>query len=47
MRLKLCPKCGQEMEHQDDEPDVGIVGGWYCTKCEEAYLDELSYYEDD
>jgi transposase len=27
---KTCPKCGLEMELIEDEPDVGIVGGWDC-----------------
>jgi hypothetical protein len=22
------------MERIDDEPDVGIVGGWYCAHCQ-------------
>jgi hypothetical protein len=25
-----CPKCGAEMQHIDDEPDVNIEGGWAC-----------------
>ena len=36
-----CPKCGAFMEHQQDEPDVGIVGGWVCHECEYSELDEL------
>ena len=31
----LCPKCDKEMEHVDDEPDVGIQGGWACEPCGE------------
>lgn len=30
-----CPKCDKEMEHQDYEPDVGIMcGGFFCTACD-------------
>jgi hypothetical protein len=32
------------MEHIDDEPDVGIVGGWECPECE-LFFDD-SYDED-
>lgn len=29
-----CPKCDQEMEHIEAEPDVGLMsGGWYCHGC--------------
>jgi DNA-directed RNA polymerase subunit M/transcription elongation factor TFIIS len=28
-----CPNCGELMERQEDEPDVGIVGGWACHNC--------------
>lgn len=31
MSAMTCPLCGAPMEHQDDEPDVGIVGGYFCT----------------
>lgn len=31
---KRCKFCDLEMEHQDDEPDVGVVGGWYCAHCD-------------
>lgn len=31
-----CPKCDQEMEHQEYDPSVGILnGGWFCTACDE------------
>lgn len=29
-----CPKCDQPMEHQDDEPDVGVPGGYLCEACD-------------
>lgn len=35
-----CPKCDAEMEHQEAEPDVGILsGGYYCHACDEAFPD--------
>jgi hypothetical protein len=33
---KRCPMCDLEMERIEDEPDVGIVGGWYCSHCEHS-----------
>lgn len=35
-----CPKCDQEMEHEEAEPDVNIRGGWACNECEEFVPDE-------
>lgn len=35
----LCPKCGREMDHIDDEPDVNIVGGWVCYACDKFVPD--------
>lgn len=48
-RFKECPKCGQDISdsYQPDEYDVGIVGGWYCDKCEEGFADEGDSFEDD
>lgn len=35
-----CPKCDQEMEHQDYDPDVGIlVGGYFCQTCD-VFVDD-------
>lgn len=33
-----CPKCEADISDtwQPDEPDVGIVGGWYCEVCDLA-----------
>jgi primosomal protein N' len=28
-----CPACDLEMEYQEDESDVGVVGGYYCHHC--------------
>ena len=45
--MKCCPKCDAEMKRIEDEPDVGIVGGWYCHTCNESYIqdddDDLEY----
>ena len=37
----ICPRCGKEMEHVDDEPDVNVSGGWLCVdeKCDEFIPD--------
>lgn len=32
--MKRCKHCDLEMEHQETEPDVGIIGGWYCSHCD-------------
>jgi hypothetical protein len=40
-----CPKCGQTMEYQDDDPDTGIVGGWSCD-CGHSELDPDRYADD-
>ncbi len=29
-----CPKCDKRMEHQEADPDTGIVGGFYCDGCD-------------
>lgn len=30
-----CPKCNDEMEHQDYDPSVGILtGGYFCQACD-------------
>lgn len=47
MRTRDCPKCGAEMLHQDDEPDVGITGGWTCIACDYSEADEAADYEID
>lgn len=35
MICKECPKCGVDISdsHQEDDPDTGIVGGYYCVDC--------------
>ena len=38
--MKRCPHCDLEMEHIEDEPDVNIIGGWYCTHCDISIMDE-------
>jgi len=42
---KRCPMCDLEMEHEPDDPSVGIVGGWYCNHCD--YLAEHDFDEFD
>jgi hypothetical protein len=34
--VTLCPRCGDDISdtYQVDEPDVGIVGGWWCEACD-------------
>lgn len=43
----ICPKCGADItdSYCDDDPDVGISGGWYCDACEEGYPDEYDQYD--
>ena len=36
MPRRYCPKCDTELEYQEDEPDVGVVGGYFCPRCEEV-----------
>ncbi len=39
-RKMSCPKCDQEMERQEYDPDVGVMsGGWFCTTCD-VFIDE-------
>lgn len=42
MRSRYCPKCDADISdsYQADEPDVGIVGGWYCEACDEPVANE-------
>lgn len=44
-----CPKCGADISdsYQPDEPDVGIVGGYYCDACDLAVEADLAAFEDD
>lgn len=45
MKDRECPKCGQAMLYEDDDLDVGIVGGWACD-CGHAELDPDRYADD-
>jgi hypothetical protein len=40
LMMHECPRCGQEMEQEEAEPDVGLVGGWVCSACDYAELDD-------
>jgi hypothetical protein len=46
MAPRLCPYCDLEMEHLEDEPDVGIVGGWHCSHCAISFSDDASYEDE-
>ncbi len=35
-----CPKCGEQMEYQPEDYDVGLVAGWSCD-CGHTELAEL------
>ena len=41
-REKLCPKCGADItdSHEDQDPDCGIYGDWFCDACDEGFPDE-------
>ena len=43
--MKRCPHCDLELERIEDEPDVGIVGHWYCAHCD-VTLDDRDDDED-
>lgn len=45
-RIRECPKCNCPMEHQGDDPDVGIVGGWFCTNDDCGHTEDHDYDED-
>lgn len=33
-----CPHCNAELEHEEAEPDVGIMSsGYYCHACEKLF----------
>jgi hypothetical protein len=32
------------MEHQEDDPDVGVNGGWYCVHCD-IFQDDWDDYD--
>jgi hypothetical protein len=35
-RQMQCPKCDADISdsYEEDDPDTGIVGGWYCEACD-------------
>jgi DNA-directed RNA polymerase subunit M/transcription elongation factor TFIIS len=39
-----CPKCDALMEHQQEDPSVGIAGCWVCTNCE--HVEDEEDYDD-
>lgn len=48
MREMRCPKCDADISesYQPDEPDVGVVGGWYCNACDLAIAEHEVGYDD-
>lgn len=36
-----CPKCGADISdsYEQDDPEVGIIGGWSCDNCNEGFTD--------
>lgn len=47
-REYLCPKCEADITDSrcDDDPSVGIHGGYFCDKCNEGYPLEDDQYDD-
>ena len=39
--IVYCPKCDRDITdtHEDEDPSVGIVGGWYCDACDIGVTD--------
>ena len=48
MRTRECPKCGKDISdsYEPDDPDTGIVAGWYCEDCDLGVSDETLYDDD-
>lgn len=44
--MVYCPICDKEMERIENEPDVGIVGGWECADCR-VFIPEQDVDDDD
>jgi hypothetical protein len=42
----FCPKCGADItdSHCEEDPSVGLTGGYYCDECQEGYP---APYDDD
>lgn len=41
-----CPKCDEEMEHEDYDPSVGMMnGGWFCEACD-YFIDDSDAPDD-
>lgn len=38
--MKRCPLCGADISdsYQEDDWDVGIIGGYYCETCDKGFL---------
>jgi len=44
-----CPKCDADISdsYQEDDPSVGIQGGYYCEACDLPVDDDYEPHEDD
>ena len=43
MRIRECPKCGQDISdsYTGYDPDVGIMSaGWWCESCDVFVIDD-------
>lgn len=47
MTTRRCPNCDREMEHVEADPDVGIIGHWFCSLCDKTFDDDDDYDESD
>jgi hypothetical protein len=45
-RERQCPKCQSAMEHHPEDPDVGIIGAYVCTGCDQSDPDHDDYADD-
>lgn len=47
--MKNCPNCDADISDslEEDDPSVGIVGGWYCDACDLAISFEAHDYYDE
>lgn len=38
MRIRECPICGADISdsYEGDDPETGIVAGYYCDACDQA-----------
>jgi hypothetical protein len=48
-KMITCPNCEADVtdSHQNDEPDVGIAGGYYCDVCDLAIPEDDFVFGDE